>query len=1287
MANTKLDARQSVLRAALSMAGSSANDSLDTIFPKIDAELAKHFEDRNILLTDGGTITFTGTQLQFTENLNIVLNQKISGAAPQIISLGSANVNFSATGQMWYAVIDRTAGTAVSTTGATSLPSATSPNQEVFLIAKRVDAGDGTQRVYWRNGMALNAGQSVRLGASGSGSGGSGTGDDLDALPYRASFADAFTEASTNANSSIVTSGTNATFNAAKSMYVLSYDAGKTVTTVGTAATLSATPAYTVAVGDILNAGGYARKITAVASQTSYTLESAFPANVTAIQATVSQAVYTKDIYNFAVDGSALSAGFGTSTFSDILVDYKDAAASGSNIFVPNVAALLAYDATNDNVNYTAVNKRVTNETDTASNTLLPSAGTSLYLRFFSNATTGSGTSNLITYKAFLQKTVVFSGGGVANAAYAFTNNVGTPVNMTIGSSGGKTTATLNFSYAMGFLPGTASSTIKVYLNGQKLPRFINSTLTPDSSFTETSPTVITLDRDYSGLNLSLEVVQDVALADSSSTNTTNITQAQTTLTSAFQGFIDQSKVRTATTVVGTPAAGTFYSSVTNRANIIDISQDLKPSFGIERFPVQALVQLQNEFGPNGEIVWAAANDDRGLIRCIGAGWTTVTNAFLGAFFGTNTVGDYLEFTFYGTGFNALMAFDAQARNYQWSVDGGTVTSVTVGTGYTALLTSRNYATNQVINIASGLALGVHTVRIICNTASVGNGSYFNGFEILNTASTTSLNVNSGTSYANGKTMALASASAIGYNSAFESGTLAARGGHVVVYQKSDGTIGKAVTPANSASAFLASADHTNEEVVRVYNFREFAAGRTDDFSPVTTTTVNASFTLDDGSTTLMGSSVNAGPFAGADGLGLATSTSFATLIFVGTGIDVIISTGNTTAGTFNIVVDGTTVGTLSLTIPGSGTVTKQYKLASGLPYGSHTCKIISVGATPAAFTINKHVVYQPKKPAIPSGAVELADYNAMATYVADAVNGNFDTISTGVLHKQSVREMIYAGTWTISPSTTTIGGYFASTTAAGAYVEYTFFGTGLDIVAPGDAGASTTVQIDGVNYTGAATALGTSSSWTPGTSTWVPATVNGGKLQITGLTLGIHKVRITNVTAGKTYYNHAIQVITPIYSARSTAGYDGQNTLPIGSSALSDNRKATAIKDVPAQKKNVSQAFGITSSPSTTSLSFIPLQDMSLTHVNTSGRIKISYTAQAANGTSGQDEYFTIFIDGVQANGQKVVDSSNAYGIASDVFMAFVSPGIHKIDIYWKVSAGTGTSISTYRNLLVEEV
>lgn len=167
MAANKIDARQSRLTSAQAMIGSSASDTLDTIFPKVNDELAKLFEDRNIILVDGGLVTYTGTTVTFTEALKLHVNSKVAGGSPVLVDLTSTTRTISASGRMIYAVINRTAGTATVTDDATTLPAVTSSNQEVFLIAKRFDAGDGTKRLYFRNGTTLNEGQTSRIGSGG----------------------------------------------------------------------------------------------------------------------------------------------------------------------------------------------------------------------------------------------------------------------------------------------------------------------------------------------------------------------------------------------------------------------------------------------------------------------------------------------------------------------------------------------------------------------------------------------------------------------------------------------------------------------------------------------------------------------------------------------------------------------------------------------------------------------------------------------------------------------------------------------------------------------------------------------------------------------------------------------------------------------------------------------------------------------------------------------------------------------------------------------------------------
>jgi len=159
--NGKMDSRQSELREAQPMIGNAANDTLDTIFPKVNDELAKIFEDRNLTLVGGGDVAVNGaaTSVTFSAALALHLNSKVAGGAPTVIDLTATTRAFSADGRMLYAVIDRSLGTATVTADSATLPAVTSANQEVVLIAKRV----GTDIIF-RDGTKIPAGRTSVLG-------------------------------------------------------------------------------------------------------------------------------------------------------------------------------------------------------------------------------------------------------------------------------------------------------------------------------------------------------------------------------------------------------------------------------------------------------------------------------------------------------------------------------------------------------------------------------------------------------------------------------------------------------------------------------------------------------------------------------------------------------------------------------------------------------------------------------------------------------------------------------------------------------------------------------------------------------------------------------------------------------------------------------------------------------------------------------------------------------------------------------------------------------------------
>ena len=150
---------------ALPLIGSLSRENGQTVLNYIDAELAKLFEDRNILLAEGGTITWSTTtnNLTFSAALKLHINSQIAGGSPTVVDLTSTTRAFSADNRMLYAVVNRTAGTATVTADATTLPSVVAANVEVFLLAKRVSG-----QIYFRNGFTLANGQTAILGRHGS---------------------------------------------------------------------------------------------------------------------------------------------------------------------------------------------------------------------------------------------------------------------------------------------------------------------------------------------------------------------------------------------------------------------------------------------------------------------------------------------------------------------------------------------------------------------------------------------------------------------------------------------------------------------------------------------------------------------------------------------------------------------------------------------------------------------------------------------------------------------------------------------------------------------------------------------------------------------------------------------------------------------------------------------------------------------------------------------------------------------------------------------------------------
>lgn len=753
-----------------------------------------------------------------------------------------------------------------------------------------------------------------------------------------------------------------------------------------------------------------------------------------------------------------------------------------------------------------------------------------------------------------------------------------------------------------------------------------------------------------------------------------------------LQGFVRTADLMTATTSPGTPAAGQFYSSIINRAAIPDMRLDLKARMGVDRIIIQQMTRIESEIGPNGEYVYGMVNDKIGQVRAVGD--FSAANNNSGQYISTGNINFYIEVTFFGTGLS-LLTVPVGGLDYRYTVDGG-VESSNIAPNYNSLISSRNYSGNAILPIVSGLSLGVHTVRI----RPISDSLRVHGFDIINDSST--IIVNPGASYMAGKKATTVSQQNLSYNSVFETGVLGSRGGRVLVYQKADGTVAKSLQPTDASQLNLTSASHANEEVARTYYVREFGSGRADDFSMLSGIPSNRTFTLDDGTTTLAGLNAALSNLGGREGASVSPGTSnYIAFTFVGTGLDIVINANDTTARSLTVSIDGgTSIGTISQI---ANATTRVVPVVSGLPYGTHTVRFFNGSGAASAVGIIAFSVYQPKRPTLPTGCVEIADYNIMADYNSVAVTGtaigDHYQIPQGTLFKAVTREFSYVGAnWALgSVDPTYASGIVAGPAASTSQpVSYSFFGTGFMLTHLASSGGTYdfSVTIDGaLNASGVAKTnasnLGAGSYRSTSTTSGVPC-----KVEFTGLPLAWHTISIQKTAGAGSWNFSGLNLITPIHFAKSNTTFAQQNTLTVGSQGVADSRHTTIVKDSHLQQKNVSQAYGVTSAPTTTSTSSVPMPEMNVTHTNSSGKIRISYAACMYASSSGIAMDTQVFVDGIAVGQFKRFHSVNNTYVATclDNFILEVTPGVHNIVLCWSTSSGTLTA-NVGRTLTVEEI
>jgi hypothetical protein len=751
------------------------------------------------------------------------------------------------------------------------------------------------------------------------------------------------------------------------------------------------------------------------------------------------------------------------------------------------------------------------------------------------------------------------------------------------------------------------------------------------------------------------------------------------------------------------------HTTIQNRAQIIDLANDMGSHMGVNRIMIEEIKRVSGEYGPNGESVYSVVNDKFDQIRVYGDIRTEVNN--LGSYIRLTEEPDSMEVTFFGTGLNLLMlnlAAGLIPQKMNVSVDGGAATTLDYnGSG---ALSGRLYSANSVFNVVSGLSLGLHTIKITHNSSST-YGIHIHGVEVVNESA--NIDIAPGTTYIDNIQVDYAGGST-SYNSGWtnEYGTSGTKGGQVITYIDNQGNIKKDIQWVDTTTQYLATTDHSNEEVITVHNFREFGSGRTDDFSSIiadNTAKGNKAYTLSDGTTTLASSDAAVWESGSAltGGVYPVSINSNLTFTFVGTGLDLISSSGNaTTTWTVDIYIDGVLTGTLS---SGWKNFNEFNQICSGLPYGSHTVRLVTTAQGGTAPTFSNLIVYGPKKPELPESCVELNSYFLMADYSVDTVTQTSPvtpSLSQGVLHKDCTREMTYVdgtgGTQdfaVVGPiANNNIGGYSVSSNRTGAYIEYTFFGTGFDFRGTTDATKSNNilVELNGVTLT--STNYPTATFSTPNDYVYNSSTAildqSQGALKrsdifsVADLPLGIYTVRFTNNTTNYMELS-SFCIHTPIHAPKVGDTFIKQNAARVGSQGLVDNR----VINEKSEEKIKALSVGVISDYTITPLptQFTPIGDMSTLVKTSGGELNINFSGAFKHPTLGWDIVIAIFVDGERVGNPTYHLQQDPVNYTADISCNAIAPveaGHHLVEIRFRTGGGGSvTATAALRNITIQEL
>lgn len=752
------------------------------------------------------------------------------------------------------------------------------------------------------------------------------------------------------------------------------------------------------------------------------------------------------------------------------------------------------------------------------------------------------------------------------------------------------------------------------------------------------------------------------------------------------------------------------YTTISNRGQCTDPSKDLLPRIGVERFHTYKLVEIPNESGPNGEIVHKPLNDFHDHYRFVGFGWTPenlIADPGRGYHWWTSTVGDYVEVTFYGTGLSVLLGFNSatlSSTSLIYNVNGGADSAnilSSYGTG-SNVLTNAYMSSNNRVSVVSGLTRGLYTVKLRFQ-ASGGPAFHVNGFEILNDSSV--IAVTPGTAYVGGKKNYLSALTTTPYDSVFEVGTLGSKGGYANIYLKNDNTIAKSLVAPPASPSYLTAASHANEEIIDIKGWREFGVGRSADFGSLKIgDSADRAWVLDDNHTSMYARDVGTQTASAPADYDLLKSSGttgvFFRLVFFGSGIDISRIDNSAGTDTYEAFIDGVSVGNLSTT---GQTTLRNEKIASGLSLQSHTLTIVANSVAAFRMQITKVIVYGPKKPSVPDGAIELGAYYLMGSYTQVASfsgNTQFNKISAGVLRSTTLRETIPSGTWSYTTGNYLNTGLGIYTSASGAFMDFWFWGTGVELRTYQDTtAANLTFSIDGVtNLSGAGYSTnlvqgstGMSFVASTGVYSGTSAAVASVSLKISGITLGWHKLRILSNNTGN-FQPDAIDVITPLFFPKQTTPFVVQNYYHVGSSSIGDSRRFQK-EQLPMPARMLAHVEdAVTGATLITASTYMPLPGL-VTKIKTTGNpVKISGFATCYGDPGTNYGKLCLVMDGKVQHEFKNAHTAGEYVIIPLDLVVPASAGWHTFNVMaLKLGGATqlnfGVNSDQNRRLMVEEM